>query len=101
MNQKIKPIIIIAVLAVLIIGFAVFYKGTESPTIQESKKTTKENALPPATGNISDTINAIIDSATKEQDLVAEEFTDKTLVDIDSQAINDFGQSSSNYESGI
>ena len=105
MNQKIKPIIIITVLAILIIGFAVFYKGAESPTTQENKEiakeATKENFLPPATGNINDAINAIIDGATKEQDLTAEEFTDKTLLDIDSQTINEFGQSASNYENGI
>lgn len=101
MNPKTKPIIIIAVLAILIIGFAVFNKGAESPTIPENKKIMGENALPPATGNIDDSVNAIIDSALSEQNLASEEFTDKTLVDMDSQAINDFGQSSSNYESGI
>lgn len=105
MNPKIKPILIITVLAILIIGFTIFYKGAESPTIQKNneitKDTAKENVLLPATGNIDDSINAIIDSALSEQNLASEEFTDKTLVDMDSQAINDFGQSSSDYENGI
>lgn len=105
MNPKIKPIIIITVLAILIIGFAVFYKGAESPTIQKNneitKDTAKENVLLPATGNIDDSVNAIIDSALSEQSLAEEEFADESLINIDSQAINDFGQSSSDYENGI
>ena len=57
-----------------------------------SEQATKITPLP-ATGNIDDAINAFIQDATNEQALAAEEDADASLINLDNQAINDFGQS--------
>ena len=47
----------------------------------------------PATGNVDDAINAILNDVIDEQALFADEEIDAVLLDADSQAISDFGQS--------
>jgi len=47
----------------------------------------------PATGNVDDAINAILNDVIDEQALFADEEKDAMLLGADSQAISDFGQS--------
>lgn len=58
-----------------------------------SSATSAGNIVPPAaTGKIDDTINALVLGATNEQTTISAEEGNSTLINSDSQAINDFGQ---------
>jgi flagellar basal body-associated protein FliL len=92
--------IIIPVLVILVVAAGLIYYQFGIKPLQPQYTTEKaapEQAAkitpPPATGNIDDAINAFIQDATNEQALAADEDADTSLIDLDSQAINDFGQS--------
>ena len=92
--------IIVPVLAILAIAaWLIYYQfGIKplQPQYQAEKGTTEQAAKiipPPATGNIDDAINTLIQDATNEQALAAEEDADASLINLDSQEISNFGQS--------
>ena len=60
---------------------------------KEYVKTPPEVSLPQVTGDIDDTIDALTALSENEMVIIVEEGNDVSLIDFDSQAINDFGQS--------
>lgn len=61
------------------------------PTEQPNK--TLEIVPPPATGNVDDAANAILKELSAEDQILAEEESDASLITGDSQEVGDFGQS--------
>lgn len=102
-NWKIwAPLGIIAVVALVIIGYSQFgAKAPQAPIAGETPQApiaAPAQELPvavtkPATGNIDDAINAILAGASDDQALFADAEKDAELIAADSQAISDFGQS--------
>jgi len=66
---------------------------TEQYTEKEYVKTPPEVSVPQAGGNIEDTIDALTALSENEMVIITEESNDASLIDLDNQAINDFGQS--------
>jgi len=60
---------------------------------QEQNTTIPEVVLPVATGNIDDTVNALLQDSSSETGILQEEMADADIIADDSQAISDFGQS--------
>jgi len=56
-------------------------------------ETPKEVSVPKTTGNIDDVINAMTALSENEMVIITEEGNDASLINLDSQAISDFGQS--------
>lgn len=115
MNWKIiAPVGVVAVIALVLVGTSQF--GTKSPQapivdngqvqetpianndqVQETSVAISQDlpvAKPqPATGNIDETVNAILAVASVEETYFADAIKDGELVKADSQSINNFGQS--------
>lgn len=104
MNWKIiAPVSIVAVIALVLIGVNQF--GTKAPQapiadngqIQETPIAISQD-LPvaksqPATGDIDETVNTILATASAEEAYFADAIKDGELITADSQSINNFGQS--------
>jgi negative regulator of sigma E activity len=104
MNWKIiAPVGVVAVIALVIVGVSQF--GTKSPQtpiadsgqVQEAPIAVSQD-LPvassqPATGDIDETVNAILAAANAEETYFADAIKDNELIAADSQSINNFGQS--------
>jgi len=104
MNWKIiAPVGVVAVIALVLVGVSQF--GTKSPQapiadngqVQETPIAISQD-LPvaktqPATGDIDETVNAILAAASAEEAYFADAIKDGELVAADSQSINNFGQS--------
>jgi len=87
-------------ITIIVVVLIVQYMVIMPPQIEEAPQAIDipEQELPivvttPATGDVDDAINAILDSVTDEQALFADEERDAALLGADSQAISDFGQS--------
>ena len=87
-------------ITVLVIVLVVQYMAIMPPQIDETPQAIDipEQELPvvittPATGDVDDTINAILDGIIDEQALFTDEEKDTALLGAESQAISDFGQS--------
>jgi hypothetical protein len=104
MNWKIiAPVGVVAVIALVLVGVNQF--GTKSPQahladdgqVQEASIAVSQD-LPvassqPATGDIDETVSAILAVASVEETYFADAIKDGELVAADSQSINNFGQS--------
>ena len=103
-NWKIiAPVSVVVFAALVLVGVSQF--GTKSPytpianngQIQETSVETSQDlpvAKPqPATGDIDETVNAILASASAEEIYFADAIKDGELITADSQLINNFGQS--------
>lgn len=104
MNWKIiAPVGIVAVIALVLVSVSQF--GTKSPQapiadngqVQESPIAISQD-LPvaktqPATGDIDETVDAILAAASADESYFADAIKDSELVAADSQSINNFGQS--------
>lgn len=103
-NWKIiTPIGIVAVIALALLGTSPI--GSEpSQTIVADNEQAQETPvaiaqdlqaeqLQPATGDIDETVNAILAANSAEESYFADVIKDSDLVDADSQSINNFGQS--------
>lgn len=91
-----KKLIIFLVVAVIILAIVTIFASNlflkEKPPVIE--KLPEEITPPPATGNVDDAVNALLEEvADIEPLLVAEEDSDALLVGGDSQEVGDFGQS--------
>jgi hypothetical protein len=84
-------IIAIAIVILVIVVIIVYYQLGIKPSLITEQPA--EIIPPPATGNIDDAINALIQDAANEQVIAAEEDADTSLIDLDSQEISNFGQS--------
>ncbi|MDP3734954.1 MAG: hypothetical protein Q8R39_00825 [bacterium] len=100
-NWKIwAPLGIIVLVALVAIGFSksevpqapVTGEPRQAPVVREESQA-QPAAIAPATGNVDDAVNAILASISDDQSLFAEAEKDAALIDADSQAISDFGQS--------
>lgn len=88
MAPKLKlTLALIAVVAVIGI-FSYYQLGPKEP-----QQLAKEGVLPKATGNIDDAVISLLQDASSEELFLEEESGDISLVNMDSQAIDDFGQS--------
>lgn len=95
-NWKVwTPLGIIAVVALAIIGSYQLRTETETPQTPIAAPTQELPATvtKPATGNIDDTVNAILASVSDDQTFFADVEKDAELITADSQAISNFGQS--------
>ncbi len=100
MNWKIMvPVGIVVVIALVLIGINQFgTKSLQSPIAEQETPIAISQDLPtaslqPATGNIEETVNAIIAAASAEETYFADAIKDSELIAVDSQLINNFGQS--------
>lgn len=78
----------------LIAGIIYYYQSaikTSTTTIQMNEN--QEASLPKATGNIEDTVDALIQDSVNEQAILGTEDDVASMITDDSQAISDFGQS--------
>lgn len=104
MNWKIiAPVGVVAVIALVLVGTSQF--GTKSPQapiadngqVQETPVAISQDlpvAKPqPATGDIDETVNAILAAASAEETYFADAIKDGELITANSQSINNFGQS--------
>ena len=101
MESKWKMIIaVVVVIAAILIVYALI--GTETPeplqpSIQkppaQSEKKISEIAPPAATGNVDDSVDALLQDSALEMLASEEENSDADLLGADTQAISDFGQS--------
>jgi len=101
MESKWKMIIaVVVVIAAILIVYALI--GTETPeplqpSIQkppaQSEKKISEIAPPEATGNVDDSVDALLQDSALETLVSEEENSDADLLDADAQVISDFGQS--------
>ena len=101
MESKWKMIIaVVVVIAAILIVYALI--GTETPeplqpSIQkppaQSEKKISEIAPPAATGNIDNSVDALLQDSALETLASEEENSDADLLGADTQAISDFGQS--------
>ena len=68
---------------------------SEAPQAPVERKAEQKEAMAtvPATGNIDDTINALLADSANDQALFAEAETEAELIAADNQVISDFGQS--------
>ncbi len=88
-------------ITIVVIALVAQYMAIMPPQIDEALQMTDivpAQELPvvttiPATGNVDDAINAILNEAIDEQALFTDEGKDAMLLGADSQAISDFGQS--------
>jgi len=104
MNWKIiAPVGVVAVIALVLVGVSQF--GTKTPQapiadngqVQETPIAISQD-LPvaksqPATGDIDETVSAILAAASAEETYFADATKDSELITADSQSINNFGQS--------
>lgn len=103
---KWKVIVPVAIVILVIIVWGVIQFGPKGPITgpegqpgageyveKEYVKTPPEVSLPQVTGNIDDTINALTALSENEMVIITEEGNDASLINLDSQAISDFGQS--------
>ena len=102
---KIIVPVVIVVLAIFVWGIVQF--GPKGPTTgpetgqpdsgeyveKEYVKTPPAVAVPQVTGDINDTIDALTALSENEMIVITDEGNDASLMDFDSQAISDFGQS--------
>jgi len=90
-------ILVCAIIAVIIIGIVViYYRGNweaGSRTYNERQTSNSELVIPEPTGNIDDTIDALVKEATDEALSVSEEDGDIRAITEDNQAIDDLNQS--------
>jgi len=104
MNWKIiAPVGVLAVIVLVFVGVNQF--GTKLPQIsivdneqiQEQPIAVLQNlpvaTLKPATGDIDEIVDTILAAAFEEEDFLADAIKDGELVVVDSQSINNFGQS--------
>ena len=101
MESKWKMIIaVVVVIAAILIVYALI--GTETPeplqpSIQkppaQSEKKISEIAPPAATGNVDDSVDALLQDSALETLVSEEENSDADLLGADAQVISDFGQS--------
>ena len=101
MESKWKMIIaVVVVIAAILIVYALI--GTETPeplqpSIQkppaQSEKKISEIAPPAATGNVDDSVDALLQDSALETLASEEENSDADLLGADAQVISDFGQS--------
>ena len=101
MESKWKMIIaVVVVIAAILIVYALI--GTETPQQQQpsiqkppaqSEKKISEIAPPAATGNVDDSVDALLQDSALETLVSEEENSDADLLGADAQVISDFGQS--------
>lgn len=93
-------IAVVVVIAAILIVYALI--GTETPeplqpSIQkppaQSEKKISEIAPPAATGNVDDSVDALLQDSALETLASEEENSDADLLSADAQVISDFGQS--------
>jgi len=93
------PIGVLVVVAVLIVGFQLLKKPSETAVSQKGKgittetPTAQEGEVPKATDNVDDMISALVGDSNAEFSQSSKEADDIELLNFDSQVINDFGQS--------
>lgn len=98
LSLKWKIIIPVVVILALIAGY-LQHKNTkqniaeqESINLQEQQQATTEVVLPVATGNVDDTVNALLKDSSGETEILQEEADDIDVVGDDNQEISDLGQ---------
>ncbi len=97
-----KTVIPVAIVVLVLVGLAVF-QFTQRPSLKKGVGTIeteqplvmvpKEVSVPEADGSIDTAIAAMIALAENEQTICLEELNDALLLNLDTQAIDDFGQS--------
>jgi hypothetical protein len=102
MTNRWKIFVPVGIVALAIIGLAIYSQlGKETPQVAtEEEKAVGEQVIEeqiavtiPATGNVDDAINALLQEASADQAMFSQEEGDISLLLADSQAIGDFGQS--------
>jgi hypothetical protein len=95
MTNRWKIFVPVGIVALAIIALAIYSQlGKETPQVaQEQEGAEQQVAVVPATGNVDDAINALVQAATADQAASNQEEGDISLLLADSQAIGDFGQS--------
>ena len=92
-------VVVAALIAILIIYMQIGAKTPQpqQPSIQKPPAAAEEKisevAPPAATGNVDDSINALLQDSSLETTAAAEENSDTNLLSADAQVISDFGQS--------
>ena len=110
MNPKLKIIIPAIIVVVTLVVLALVYKNvltdistvdTSTPKISKEAKPSSEKAataeeqLPPATGNIDDTVNAFLEESADEQAQVAEDEEETSQINSELQEIDELNQAGS------
>lgn len=92
-NWKIwAPLGIVIAVALIIIGS--YQSGPKTPEASITGKTPQAPvAIPQASGNVDEAVNAILVGASDDQTLFFDVEKDAELIAADSQTISDFGQS--------
>ena len=90
-NWKIVIPVGLAIIVVAIFAYTQFVM--KAPQYATETTTGEEIALPQATGNVDDAVNAILAAVLNEQSVLQTEESDASLITSDTQAISDFGQS--------
>lgn len=93
-NWKIVGLLAVVVVAGVVIYSQLAIQNAPTPQGQVESKTemAKTQSLAP-TGKVDNAANAILQDATNEQTKLSLEEGDKSLLNLDSQAVSDFGQS--------
>lgn len=92
MTNKWKIFVPVGIVALAIIAVVIYSQiGKEAP--QYATEEGVEVVTVPATGNVDDAINALLQEASADQAMFSQEEDDASLLFTDSQAISDFGQS--------
>ncbi len=98
-DKKTLMVLTLAVLVVLAVFSCFMFfspltknKIQETPVAQPTVQNQPKESLPKATGNIDDTVNALLLEASADETLAAEEDLDNELATIDDSEINNFGQ---------
>lgn len=81
-------------IAIAVLAYAYIFQtdSAVAPTSQAPDFGTGEKNLPEPTGNVDDLTEDLISGAASEQEMVAREDSDKTLIDGDIKIIDEFGQ---------
>lgn len=93
-NWKIIGLVAVVVVAGVVIYSQLATQNSQAPQGQVESKTemAKTQSLAP-TGKVDNAANAILQDATNEQTKLSQEEGDKSLLNLDSQTVSDFGQS--------
>lgn len=99
MTDKWKIFVPVGIVALAIIAVVIYSQlGKEAPSEQAVGQQVEEQQqvaviIVPATGNIDDAINALLQEAFADKAALSQEEGDASLLFADSQAISDFSQS--------
>ncbi len=94
MKYKNLIIVLVVALAAVIVVLSCYFSLPEVPSTSSLFPKTQAGIVPPpATGNIDDTVDALLKELIDEESLYEEEEDDVEIIISDIQEISDFGQS--------